>query len=821
MTPLLDQVQRTLGSTYTVERELGGGGMSRVFVALDTGLGRRVVVKVLPPELAASVSIDRFRREIMLAAGLQHPHIVGVLSAGEADGLPFFMMPFVEGESLRTRLERGRLPIPEAVRILRDVARALAYAHERGVVHRDIKPDNVLLTSGSAVVADFGVAKALSSARQPTGSTDGTLTLVGTSLGTPTYMAPEQAAGDPTTDHRADIYAFGIMAYEMLAGVPPFRDMSPRQLLAAQLAQDPPPLATHRADIPLALESLVTRCLQKEPDDRPQTAAEIVTVLEDPAVVSGAFTSLPSIDGVALGGRSRRWQLGVAAVVAIALLGAGVMLGRPGKEERAQFASAGAVTGPPPKSIAVLPLVNIGRDSTDDYFATGMTDEITSALARIPGLRVASRTAASALQRTDGVEAIGKSLNVATLLEGTVQREGGRFRVTTRLVNAADGFMLWSDVYESELTDVFAVQDAITTAIIAALGEQFGSAEAVDSATVAEGRGTSNTEAYNAYLRGRWFFARRGEESLRKAINLFAQAVQADPQYAMAYTGLADAYAVLPLYSSGAGSDSLLSRALGHAERAIALDSTLAEAHASRGNILAGMWRWAEAERDLVRAVALRPDYATAHQWLGETRLLNGRVAEAVVSLRRATELDPVSPIMLGSLALAMGIAGEADSALARGRQAVDLDPSLFVTRYMLGTTALYSGRRVDALRELEIASQLSEGLPDVRGMLGYAYVTAGDSARAREILAGLERLGRTPAATVPIARVSLALGDTAKALTYLERAVAERSSFFASESMASPIFDRLRGNPRFIAVVRAVGLDADRLGSGARTAQR
>ena len=817
MTPLLDQVQRTLGSTYTVERELGGGGMSRVFVALDTGLGRRVVVKVLPPELAASVSIDRFRREIMLAAGLQHPHIVGVLSAGEADGLPFFMMPFVEGESLRTRLERGRLPIPETVRILRDVARALAYAHERGVVHRDIKPDNVLLTSGSAVVADFGVAKALSSARRQTTISDGTLTLVGTSLGTPTYMAPEQAAGDPQTDHRADIYAFGIMAYEMLAGVPPFRGLSPRQLLAAQLAQDPAPLATHRPDIPVALENLVSRCLRKEPDDRPQTAAEVVTVLEDPAVVSGAFTSLPSIDGAALGGRSPRWRLAVAAIAAVALVGAGVLLGRPGEEERAQLAASTAIAGPPPKSIAVLPLVNIGRDSTDAYFATGMTDEITSALARIPGLRVASRTAASALQRTDGVEAIGKALNVATLLEGTVQRDGGRFRVTTRLVNAADGFMLWSDVYESELTDVFAVQDAITTAIIAALGEQFGDADAVDSSAVAQGRGTSNTEAYNAYLRGRWFFARRGEEPLRKAIGLFAEAVRADPEYAMAYTGLADAYAALPLYGTGAGADTLLSRALTNADRAIAIDSGLAEAHASRGNILGAMWRWEEAEQELVHAIALRPDYATAHQWLGETRLINGRVAEAVASLRRATELDPVSPIMLGSLSVALAIAGNADSAIARGRQAVDLDPSLFVTRFMMGTTALHAGRRVDALRELEIASQLSEALPEVRGMLGYAYVTAGDTARAREILLGLERLGANPSATVPIARVSLALGDTAKALTHLERAVAQRSPFFASESMASPIFDRVRGSARFGAILRSVGLDAERLRQSAR----
>ena len=818
MTPLLDQVQRTLGTSYAVERELGGGGMSRVFVALDTGLGRRVVVKVLPPELAASVSIDRFRREIMLAAGLQHPHIVGVLSAGETDGLPFFMMPFVEGESLRARLQRGRLPIPETVRILRDVARALSYAHERGVVHRDIKPDNVLLTSGSAVVADFGVAKALSSARYSSASTAGTLTIVGTSLGTPTYMAPEQAAGDPTTDHRADLYAFGIMAYEMLAGVPPFRGLAPRHLLAAQLAEAPAPLATHRADIPAALETLVLRCLEKDPDDRPQTAADIVAALEDPAVVSGAFTSLPSIDGAALPGAGSRWRVAAAVGAAVALLGLGALLGRPGESETARSAIAEA--GPPPKSIAVLPLVNISRDSTDAYFATGMTDEITSALARIPGLRVASRTAAGALQRADGVAAIGRELNVATLLEGTVQREGGRFRVTTRLVNAADGFMIWSDVYESDLTDVFAVQDAITTAIIEALGEHFGEVDAGNGVVAAESRGTTDTEAYHAYLRGRYFFARRGEEPLRKAIDLFGQAIRADSGYALAYAGMADAYALLPLYGVGGGSDSILRRALDLAERSIALDSTLAEGYASRGNIRAAHWQWADAERDLTRAVALRPDYATAHQWLGETRLLNGRVEDAVASLRRATELDPVSPIMLGSLAVALGIAGQADSATARARQAVDLDPTLFVTRYMLGTTALHAGRRVDALRELEIASQLGEGAPELRGMLGYAYALAGETARAREILLALEQLPSSTPRAAAVARIHLGLGDTAQALASLEQAVQDRSPFFASESMASPIFDPLRGSPRFHAVVRAVGLDADRLRQPAPTAR-
>ncbi|HEY9229359.1 MAG TPA: serine/threonine-protein kinase, partial [Gemmatimonadaceae bacterium] len=303
MTVLRDELQRTLGTSFTLERELGGGGMSTVFVAKDNGLGRTVVIKVLPYELAASVSVERFKREIMLSAALQHPHIVPVLSAGETSDdtdrsqqkLPFFIMPFVEGESLRARLSRGPLSVREAVSILKDVARALVYAHGRGIIHRDIKPDNILLSGGSATVTDFGVAKAISASRegarqnqnQRTGA--GTITLVGTSIGTPAYMAPEQAAGDPSTDHRADLYALGIVGYEMLVGTPPFHGRAPQQLLAAQLTEPPPPIASRRYDVPEALAALLMRLLEKDPAKRPKTAAEVARALEDPMVISGTF----------------------------------------------------------------------------------------------------------------------------------------------------------------------------------------------------------------------------------------------------------------------------------------------------------------------------------------------------------------------------------------------------------------------------------------------------------------------------------------------------------------------------------------------------
>ncbi len=300
MADIADELRATLGTAYTVERELFGGGMSRVFVARDNALDRDVVVKVLPRELSASVSIERFNREIMLAAALQHAHIVPVLSAGETDGLPFFIMPYVDGESLRQRLSRGPLSIRESVSIMKDVARALSYAHNKGVIHRDIKPDNIMFSAGSATVTDFGVAKAISAARGPVRTSGprapaSTITSVGTSLGTPAYMAPEQVAADPNTDHRADLYSLGIVAYEMLVGAPPFQGRTPQALLAAQLTEPPAPLATRRYDVPQALAAIIMKCLEKDAAHRPRSADEVVRALDDPSVMGGPAASTPAV----------------------------------------------------------------------------------------------------------------------------------------------------------------------------------------------------------------------------------------------------------------------------------------------------------------------------------------------------------------------------------------------------------------------------------------------------------------------------------------------------------------------------------------------
>ena len=447
--------------------------MSRVFVAYDQTLERRVVVKILAPELMADVNAERFRREILVIAGLQHPHIVPVLSAGEMNGRPYLVMPYVDGESLRARIARGGgLRIVDAVGVLRDVARALAYAHERGIVHRDIKPDNVLLHAGSAVVADFGVAKALDVARRTPGiASQGTLTAAGASLGTPGYMAPEQIAADPDADYRVDIYAFGVTAYETLTGKTPFHGRAPHALLAAHLSEPPTPINDVRLDIPPALASLVMRCLEKDPDKRPQNAGQILAALDDPAVLSGELgpSTITGATTAARTASARRTRKLVALGLGIAAIAtAGYLTSQRLSAPAIQTPTTAAAT----PSIAVLPFVELGSDSTG-LAASAVATELTSSLARDDRIRVASGNTALALQRR---LALGQSVADAVTLyvEGVVQREANRVRVDARMVNAADGFMVWAESYEGDATQLLALRREIGAAVVDAVQQQLG-----------------------------------------------------------------------------------------------------------------------------------------------------------------------------------------------------------------------------------------------------------------------------------------------------------------------------------------------------------
>ncbi|MEX2153010.1 MAG: serine/threonine-protein kinase [Gemmatimonadaceae bacterium] len=452
MSHLEPKLQSHLGPAYTIQTELGGGGMSRVFVAEEVALGRRVVVKVLNPALAATVSIQRFQREIMVVAQLNHPNIVPVLSAGEVDGLPYFIMPYIEGESLRGRIMRGPLSLRETVAILKDVTRALAYAHSIGIVHRDIKPDNILLAGAAAVVTDFGVAKAVSAARERGAVSYGqTITGVGISLGTPQYMAPEQAAADPNADNRVDIYALGIVAYEILVGSPPFHGRTPQALLAAQLTELPPPLSSRRYDVPVALADLVMKCLEKDPADRPRNASELVRTLESPEAISGPVAMTPSAR------KKKRWNtwltaltvsLSVAAVAALILWSVWPS-SPPGRSPDAAAASREIV-------VRVPRAAAIGVGSNE--MAVALTSAIQTALVR-SGVRVV----------TDSISPAGQSTDPGLLIETTVQRAGDRGRAQVRLFRANPDSSLWADQLDFRLRESFAAQDSVAARVVRAV----------------------------------------------------------------------------------------------------------------------------------------------------------------------------------------------------------------------------------------------------------------------------------------------------------------------------------------------------------------
>jgi TolB-like protein/Flp pilus assembly protein TadD len=775
---LQDQIAEALAGSYAIERELGGGGMSRLFLARDLVLERQVAIKVLPPEFAAGVGTERFRREIVLAAQLQHANIVPLLTAGEAAGHPYFIMPYIEGESLRSQVTRGPLGVAETLSILRDVSRALAYAHERGVIHRDIKPDNVLVAGGAAMVSDFGVAKALSSASRSGPSA--TLTFVGTSLGTPSYMAPEQVAADPATDHRADLYALGIMGYELLTGATPFHSRSPQATLTAHLTETPRPLREVRPEVPTGLAQVIERCLEKDPDQRIQTAAQVNAALE---TSSGSTLAINRV----------RKPMSRAALIAgvLVLILLAVVPGYLLLRSRQQAE---------PPALVVLPMVDLGGN--DEYFADGMTDELTNALSELPGLRVASRTSAFVFKGRRDVDArqIGDQLSVTHLVEGTVRKEGTQLRVSARLTSTEDGLTVWSSSYQREVSDVFTVQEELARAIASALQLRLGGTALVE-------RGTADLEAYDLYLRGRFFWRQRGADGLRKAVALFQQATARDSNFAAAWTGQADALGLLPLYSA-TPFDSVIGPARAAAERAIRLDSTLAEAHAALGQLLRNTGGWAESEQHLRRAISLDSSYAPAYQWLGEVLYLNGRLDESLEALRAGAIHDPVSPIILMVTSYVCGIKGDTARSDSFAARALELTPDAWPVHAFIGAAALESGRTSRAIGALEEAVRLAPAVPaPFRGLLAWSYANVGRKDDAQVILDQL--LGETPVVPTALAEVYAGLGERDKALEMLERALRERDPFLYAASISPRWYSNLRSEPRFRALVQALQLDS------------
>ena len=743
-------MRAALATRYTIECELGRGGMATVYLGQDLKHHRTVAIKVLRPELAGAVGSDRFLREITIAAGLSHPHILPLFDSGTHDGLLYYVMPYVEGESLRQRLDRERqLPMEEALRITRQVGEALGYAHRLGFVHRDIKPENILLLHHHAVLADFGIARAITTVGGEK------LTEAGLAIGTPSYMSPEQALGESEVDGRSDLYSLACVLYEMLVGHPPFLGHTAQEILARQVLDAVPPPRSLRQAVPLAVEVALLQALAKTAADRFATVHQF-------------------IDGLA----DSRFSGPEATVVL-----------RP---------------TPPTQSIAVLPFLNMSGNPDDDYLGDGIAEELINLLASIRGLRVVSRTAAFALKgsKTDP-RAIGQRLNVRTILTGSVRRHGNRLRVTSQLISAADGYHLWSERYDREMADVLAIQEEISRTIVSALQVTLSGTQAEQLAK----RRTVNPEAYDAYLRGRHHWNNR-PFGITKAVEFFRQAIAKDPEFALAYTGLSDCYGTMGTWESNIMlPHQAWPEAATAARRGLELDENLGEAHTSLAHVhLHYDWNWPAAEREFRRAVELKPGYSPAHHWFSHYLMAMGRVDESLAESQRCLELDPVDIVNSCHLSWHYWLAGQPDEAIEQSCKTRELHPDHFMPEFLSGVSYERKGAPELAIARLEIATRKSHNIPYVVASLAHAYAVAGKRGKALELLGNLEALSQdhyVPAYDRAIIYVGLNHGD--QAMEWLQRAYDERSSWISYLNVEARL-DPLRGDARFAELVGKLG---------------
>jgi serine/threonine-protein kinase len=770
-----------IADRYRVERPLGAGGMAVVYQATDLRHERAVAIKVLRPDLATSIGPERFLREIRIAARLQHPHILGLIDSGEIPTTPgqppllYYVMPLVEGESLRDRLDRDRsLPIPQSIRLLREIADALAKAHRSGIVHRDIKPDNVLLADGHAFVADFGVARAVRDA-----TATGTQTALGVAVGTPAYMAPEQVAADPNVDHRADIYALGVVGYEMLAGRLPFLADAPHQLLAAHITTPPEPLAPLRPDAPKILVDAVMRCLAKNPSERFQTADELLARLELLTTGTGETGALRQDYP-----RRRAVAVGMIAAVMAALSGAlylALSRGNGAAPRDGDFAS-----------LAVLPLVNLSRDSSSEYFSDGITEEILSTVSRIPGVRVAARTSAFAFKgKAVPAPELAKQLHVRHLLEGSVERSGDAVRVRARLVDGPRDTEIWNQRFDHSASDLFALQDSVAGAVARALTSTIGAGQAIPGA----GR-TTDPDAYDDYLRGiRALRARTGPAELEEAVRWFDRAVARDSGFARAWAGLASAWTLMPDYGARPAAVAIpeARRAIA---RALALDSANGEVLAAQGYLLRSYDHdWRGAEQAFREALALDPNAATTWQWLGETLDGIGRYPGADSAFARALTLDPMSPVVM----LARGSHFLAAGDIARGREelarAMALQPGFWPASVQVWLLDVAEGKLEQARKLVASDGAFFPFGTDIAMEILAAKETGTSSPGLAASLAALQ--GGAKAPVIVVASLYAILGETGEALDALDEGI-RRNEPLGTLIRWWPALKPLHGQPRF-----------------------
>jgi serine/threonine-protein kinase len=712
--------------------------MATVYLADDIKHHRQVAIKVLRPELASVLGPDRFLREVEIAARLNHPHILPLYDSGEAGGFLFYVMPYIRGESLRHRLAREtQLPVDEAITITRHAALALEHAHARGVIHRDIKPDNILLYEGEAMVADFGIALAVRAAAGER------LTATGVLVGTPEYMSPEQSMGERALDARSDVYSLGCVLYEMLAGEPPYTGTTAQAVIAKRMTDPVPAVRRVRDAVPPGVDQTLMRALARTPADRFASAAAFAEALAQPA---------------------------------------------------------GAT--PRPRSVAVLPFLNLSSDPENEYFADGITEDVIAQLSKIRALEVISRTSVMSFKKREhGLRDIAARLGVGTLLEGSVRRTGDRVRIVAQLIDAEKDQHLWAETYDRQLTDIFAIQTDVALQIAAALKAELSS----DEKTRIHKEPTKDLQAYQLYLQGRHCFIRYTQEGQRKAIEYFEQAIARDPGYALAYAGVAFAYGELGEIG-GLRPDVAYARAKEAVARALELDSELGEAHCMLAFVkFVHDFDWPGAEWSFKRALELSPSSADTYDLYGRMLSALERFDEAIAAQERAQELDPLAHPL--DVATALLRAGRYDDAVEAATRCIRFDPSYARGHSTLGWAYLKKGRFDEGIAALEKAVALSPGHSLWLAQLGQAYALTGKVGQAREILQHLEELSRRQyVSPYHMAYIHTGLGEPDTAIDWLERAFEERAGAVYGIK-GSFLFTSLRWHPRFVALLKKMNL--------------
>jgi eukaryotic-like serine/threonine-protein kinase len=787
-------IGQTLGH-YRILEKVAAGGMGVVYRAHDEQLERDVALKVLPSgTLSDNTSRRLFRKEALALAKLSHPNIETIYEFDTQDGIDFLVMEYVPGSTLAERLGSGALPEKEVVALGMQIVAALEQAHERGIIHRDLKPRNIAITErGQAKVLDFGLAKLLPKVNEQTASD--TLTDTQAGAGTLPYMPPEQLQGE-SVDARADIYTIGAVLYEMATDRRAFPEELPSRVINAILHHPPVAPRALNSRISPELERIILKCLDKDPARRFQSAKELLVDLRRLGTASTAtahttplqppskvWTRTGRLAGYAVAG-----LLALAALMTVVNVGGWrdrlIVRTRPGQVQ----------------SLAVLPLENRSRDPEQEYFADGMTDELITELANLNAVRVISRTSAMRYKNTDkSLPEIAKSLNVDAVVEGSVQRVGDRVKITARLVQARTDQEVWARSYDRDLSDVLGLQHEVAEAIAGSIAATLKPAEGHQKAHPVD------PVAHEAYLKGLYYWNKRTPDGLNKALQYFQQAINKDPNYALAYAGLSYTYAFAP--ELGLSSEIAKDKQKTAALKAVALDDNLPEAHTALAGALQNQWDWSGAEQQYKRTIELNPNYATARHWYSIYLSVVGRHEEAIAEAKRALELDPLSLIIQANLGGRYLRSGRYQEAIQECQKAIEMDPTFAVAHNCIGYAFLQMGRAPEAVAEFQTAVRLSGGDTESVSALGYAFGASGKGKEAAEILSQLQSSSED--AFLPayyIAIVDSGLGRKDETFAWLERAYRTRTSELP-EVKTEPMFIKLREDPRFHKLLQRIGL--------------